>query len=138
MRRGESAGIPDPAPNHVHCVDEGQAVRVLVRLLCRLVQEMPHGIVGQHQAFDLLADQRRRLAAQDRVAAQQVGLDLVVGALDLPALVIQRSELGGRGLERIEPGRQLAVGRLVALGDAVFDHPRGEPAEMVFASRYHV
>ena len=41
----------------MHCVDEGRAIKVLVRLLRRLVQELPHGIVGQHQAYDLLVDQ---------------------------------------------------------------------------------
>ena len=50
VRRGASAGLLDPVPNHVHCVDEGQAVRVLVRLLRRLEEALGRtgwGAVGR-------------------------------------------------------------------------------------------
>lgn len=95
MQRGK-AGILDPVPDDLHSVREREAVRVLVRLQRGIVQEGLDAVMGQLQGFNLLAHQFRRLGTHDRMAAEQVRLDFVVGGLDLPALVAgppQRSAL---------------------------------------------
>lgn len=92
LHRGEGAGILDPAAHHAHGIGEREAVRVLPGRAGRLMQKVAYGVVRQHQPFDFLFHQFRGLGAQNRMAAQQVRLDLVVGRFDLPALVVERGQ----------------------------------------------
>ena len=71
--------------------------RSLPGLLGGLVDQAAHGVVGEHQPVDLLADQIGRFAAQGGAGPEDVGLDLVVCGLDFPPPVAQRREFGGRG-----------------------------------------
>ena len=75
---GGNARVLATAAHDPHGVDERKAVRVLVHLARRLMDQTPHGVMRQHQPMDLLQHQIRRLA-QDRAGPQDVGLDLVVG-----------------------------------------------------------
>ena len=86
-----------------------EAVRVLVDLARRLMDQAPHGVMRQHQAVHLLQHQVWCLAAQDRAGAQDVGLDFIVGGLHLPAFLIQRGNVGGWCGSRVEQGGSQAV-----------------------------
>ena len=66
------------------------------------MDQTPHGVMRQHQAVYLLQHQVRRLAAQDCAGSQDVGLDLIVGGLHLPAFVVQSGNLGGWRGGRVE------------------------------------
>ena len=96
MSQGGNRGILDPAADDSHGVDEGQPIRVLCRLARSRVQQVPHSVVGEHKAFDLLPHEVGRLGAQDGDAPQQVRLDLVASRFDFPAFVVQRGAAGRR------------------------------------------
>ena len=68
MSQGGNCGILDPAADDSHGMDEGQAIRVIGRLARRHVQQVPHRVVGEHTAFDLLPNGAGRLGAQDGAA----------------------------------------------------------------------
>ena len=100
---GKGAGIDDPATHDADGVHEGYSVWILPGLVGGLVDQAAHGVVGEHEPVDLLVDEVGRLAAQGGAGPEDVGLDLVVGGLDLPPLVIQRGavvEKGGKGGEQ--------------------------------------
>ncbi len=88
----------------MHGVHEGYSVGILPGLAGGLVDQASHGVVGEHEPVDLLVDQVGRLAAQGGAGPEDVGLDLVIGGLDLPPLVVQRRELGGRRGAVVEQG----------------------------------
>ena len=79
-----------------------ELVRIGIGFESGLVHQTANGKVRHHQAVELLPDQVRGLAAQDQLGAAQVGLEFGQSGLDLPALVIEGGELGGRRLRRIE------------------------------------
>ena len=60
-------------------------------------------LVGDQQGVDLLVDAAGGAGAQDP-AAEDGGLELEVGGLDLPALVVEDGELAGRVAGRVEAG----------------------------------
>ncbi len=94
---GKSAGIDDPAAHDIHGMDERQSIGVLSRLPGGLVDQAAHGIVGEHEPVDFLVDKIRGLGTQGGTFSKDVGLDLVMGVLDFPPLVVERRQLGGRG-----------------------------------------
>ena len=60
-------------------------------------------LVGDQQGLDLLLDAVGGAGAQD-AAAEDGGLELKVGGLDLPALVVEGRQFAGRVAVRVEPG----------------------------------
>ena len=80
-----------------HRVGEGQRVGVAAGLAAGVVDQPPQGEVRQQQAIEFLLGQIRPAAAQHQPPAGQAHLQLGEGALALPALVIKRGQVLGRG-----------------------------------------
>ena len=59
-------------------------------------------IVGDEQAPHLLADARRRFAAQCFEPLERVGFHFIEGKLQLPAVVVEGRDLRGRVLGRVK------------------------------------
>ena|GEM_PF-5059116 len=74
-------------------MNEGQLIRVHLPLKSGFVHQAAHGKVGQQKAVELLENQFGGLAAQNDLAAPQVGLQLVKSALNLPALMVESGQL---------------------------------------------
>src|SRR5579859_1243761 len=100
---GKSAGIGDVQADVAQGVGELDPVGVGVGLGGRAADQRSDGIVGQQVAVDLLADHVRGLGAQDAARSAQLGLDLVVGALVVPAAVVGLGQFPGHRL--IRPGQ---------------------------------
>ena len=81
-------------------------------------------------APDLLGDQFRGLRAQYCARTSLVGLELVEGALDLPALRVGSRQLGCGGRAVIQQGgdQPVRAGRVTSVFDRVADHP--DPARV--------
>ena len=116
----EGAGIDVPATHGADGVHEGKPVGILPGLLGGLVDQASHGAVGEHQPVELLEDEIGRLAAQGGAGPEDVGLDLVMRGLDLPALVVQRRKLGGRRGAMVEKGGGERDGRVASERAAKF------------------
>ena len=69
-------------------MEEGKAVRVFAGLQRRFVHQSTNGEVRHQQAEELLANQFRRLAAQDNLGAAQMRFQFV------------QRRLSGKGLAR--------------------------------------
>lgn len=72
-----------------------QPVRVEVLLPGGLVHQLADRVVDQQMRPDLLADPFRGLRPQHHLRAALVGLQLIQRALHLPALLVERGQLGG-------------------------------------------
>src|SRR5262245_23235228 len=86
-----------------------------------------YGLVGEQVPVYLLPDHVRALGPQYLPRPPQVGLELGVTGLMLPALVVGLGQHACRGLARVgdggDQGEQLAGTVTVAVGDLVLDHP---------------
>ena len=78
-----------PPLDHMHGVEEGQPVGVFIGLQRSFMHQAADGKMRHQQTEKLLADQFGRLAAQDHLSTAQMGLQLVQGGFDFPALVIE-------------------------------------------------
>ena len=67
-----------------------------------LLDQASHGVVGQHQAVELLQHEFQGLAALQGPGSRHMGLDLVVGGLNFPPFVMKRGAFGRRRLLRIK------------------------------------
>ena len=89
--------------------------------------------LGHHEAVELLADEVRRLAAQDDPGAPQMGLEFVQCGLDFPALMIEgRQLMRWRRVVVADRGEE-PIDRFGAALQAVVDRPHREPAGPVAA-----
>jgi hypothetical protein len=98
-------------------MQEGEPVQVLIRPQRRLVHQATHGKVRQQQAPELLPHQVGRLAAQNHPRPAQMRLQLGQRPSDLPLLVREGGQVGGRRLGGIQDRRHRPVERL-GVGDA--------------------
>ena len=93
----------------------------------RLVHQSPDGEVSQQEPVCLLAHQLGGLAPKDDARPAQMGLEFIERPFDLPALVIERGQLGRWRRGGIEQRRHQAIRRL-GVGDAgqrVLEHADG-------------
>src|SRR3990172_7448492 len=72
------------------------------RSLRALLHVQANEVVGDRKPPHLLADALGSAAAERLLALERVGLDLVEAKLELPALVVERGDLGGRIRLRVE------------------------------------
>lgn len=70
-------------------VDEGELVRIQVRLQRRFVEQAAEGEMREEQAVELLSDQIRGLAPQHDARSSQMGFELIKRGLDLPTLRVE-------------------------------------------------
>ena len=78
-------------------MEKRQAIWIFAGAQGRLMHQATNRKVRHQQAVELLANQFRRLAPQYDLGPAQMGLQLIQGRLDLPALVVERGQfLGGR------------------------------------------
>ena len=68
------------------------------------MHETPDGEMSHHESIEFLPDQIRSFAAQGDLPSAQVGLQLIEGRFDFPALVIKDGQLFGGGLGWIQDG----------------------------------
>src|SRR5689334_25197954 len=78
----------DLAADDVQGAGEREPVGVEFGLVGGLGHELADGVVGEQEAVELLQDEVGAAGAQDGAGAALVGLDLVEGELDLPALAV--------------------------------------------------
>ena len=97
IREGDGYGGGQLSTHHAHGVKEREPVRVFVGFQRRFVDRASDGEVSHHEAVELLADEVRRLAAQDDPGAPQMGLEFVERGFDFPALMIE-----GRQMDQID------------------------------------
>ena len=91
------------------CGDEADPVRIVPGVGRGLGHQRADREVAAQVSPDLLECQVRRLAAQNGPGAALVGLELVEGRLDLPALGVGRGQIGGTDLARIDDGREVCL-----------------------------
>ena len=92
------------------CVKEGRVGfgAPIAGLVGGRLDQAAHRVVAEHQAIEFLHHEDRGLAARPGPGSEQVGLHLVVGRFDLPALVLERREFGHRAC----PGSSSVVTRV--------------------------
>src|SRR5437773_7689114 len=94
--RGGGKGRPsdNAAADDVHGLGEGDPVRVpVLGRGRRLVNQLAGGVVDDQVSPDLLTCPVRTARTQDGVRPSLMGLQFLEDALDLPALVVQGSQL---------------------------------------------
>ena len=96
--------------------DEADPVGVVAGVDGGVGHQRADRVVAAQVSPDLLQHQVGRLRAQHRPGAALVGLELVEGDLDLPALVVGGGQLGRGRLGRVEDGGEQPVGGRVARG----------------------
>ena len=99
---GKSAQPGDGPAGDAKGCDERHTVRVAAGVVGGVEHQAADLIVAAQVAPDLLGDQLRGLRAQHRARAALMGLELVKGGLDLPALRVGGGQLGCGGLAVIE------------------------------------
>src|SRR5450756_2778616 len=106
---GKSALLGDGSPGDAQRSDERDSVRVAGGVVGGVEHQGADRVVAAQVTPDLLGDQLRGLRAQYRSGASLVGLELVEGGLDLPALCVGGGQLGCGGLVVVEQGRDQPV-----------------------------
>src|SRR5665647_114057 len=94
---GKSALLGDGPAGDAKGGYERHAVWVVAGVLGGVEHQGADRVVTAQVAPDLLGDQLRGLGAQHYARAALVGLELVEGALDLPALRVGGGQLGRGG-----------------------------------------
>lgn len=107
--------VCDVAASDAKGAGEGQSVGVEAGLVCGVVHDVPECVVDKKEAVDFLLDAIGVLGAEDEAVSALMGLDLVQGVLDLPALMVEARQVGRRGLLRVADGRDQPVDRVVVL-----------------------
>src|SRR5690348_1919467 len=117
----------DLAADDVQGAGERQPVGVEFGLVGGLGHELADGVVGEQEPVELLDDQVGAAGAEDGGGAALVGLYLVEGELDLPALVVGGGQLGGGEVLVVQgagdDGEDLAA---AAAGDLVVHDADGD------------
>ena len=94
----------------------GASVLLVVELLAGdggFVHQATDREIGHHEPVEFLANEVRRFAAQQHLAAMQVGLEFVEGRLNLPALVIEGGQFFGWSRLWVQDGRDDPIGRFL-------------------------
>src|SRR5437867_315757 len=115
-------------------IHERQLPRWDLRPCCRLAHQLPHYVVSQEQAVDLLHHPCWRLAAQHWTLAL-VRFQLVDCQLLFPSLVVQHYQPTGRMPPRVQQGGQqpvsLAGTATARIVQRVLNDPHHDPAPVV-------
>src|SRR6266487_942889 len=121
--RGAGGGAADDPQD----AGEADPVGVEVGGLSGSADEHADRVVDDQPGPDLLVDQVGQPGAQDPAWSAEVGLELVVRGLLLPALVVGGGQFvgagGGRVGDRGQQHDQLAGAAPVPVGHVVLDHP---------------
>ena len=85
-------------------MDEGQGVSIDPSAQGGVVHQVAYRKVGQHQAVELLSYELGCLASENNAASSEVGLELIEGRFDLPALVVERGQFFRRCGTHVQNG----------------------------------
>src|SRR5215831_14228883 len=100
---GGGNGAPQPFVNdEAHGTDEADAGGLHLRVVRGPLHFETNQVISDEQAPELLRHRSGTFASNRFFAVEHLGFDLVIAELDLPALVIQRSDFFGRKLLRIQ------------------------------------
>jgi hypothetical protein len=111
----------DLAADDAEGAGEREPVRVELCLVGGFGHELSDGVVGDEEPVELLQDEVGAAGAEDGGGAALVGLDLVEGEFDFPALVVRGGQVGGGRVLVVQDAGDEGDDLAAAAGDVVVD-----------------
>jgi hypothetical protein len=107
--RGDEVEVIESDADELDTVDEAQAGGGNAGLRRGAGHDGPDDIVGEHEGIEFLDHADRFLAAQRVLRQALVGVDLVDGEFDLPAVVVGTDQVAGGSLLGVAQGGDQAM-----------------------------